>query len=94
MLVFGKLFCFHIFCDSITFVRISVWYKTLNSYRIYLLVVVVVVGVVVVVVVGIVTETIKPGASCSKLMMSLVNDLLKFQMAILQIHCHFLLKKM
>ena len=36
------------------------WYKTLNSYRIYLLVVVVVVGVVVVVVVGIVTETIKP----------------------------------
>ena len=26
-------------------------------------------------------------------MMSLVNDLLKFQMAILQIHCYFLLKK-
>ena len=25
--------------------------------------------------------------------MSLVNDLLKFQMAILQIHCYFLLKK-
>ena len=29
------------------------------------------------------------GASCSKLMMSLVNDSLKFQMAILQIHCYF-----
>ena len=28
-----------------------------------------------------------PGASCSKLTMSLVNDSLKFQMAILQIHC-------
>ena len=26
-------------------------------------------------------------------MMSLVNDSLKFQMAILQIHCYFLLKK-
>ena len=25
--------------------------------------------------------------------MSLINDLLKFQMAILQIHCYFLLKK-
>ena len=34
-----------------------------------------------------------PWASCSKLMMSLVNDSLKFQMAILQIHCYFLLKK-
>ena len=36
----------------------------------------------------------RPGASCSKLhvMMSLVNDLLKFQMAILRIHCYFLLK--
>ena len=33
------------------------------------------------------------GASCSKLTMSLINDLLKFQMAILQIHCYFLLKK-
>ena len=33
------------------------------------------------------------GASCSKLKMSLVNDSLKFQMAILQIHCYFLLKK-
>ena len=35
----------------------------------------------------------KPGASCSKLMMLLVNNLLKFQMAILQIHCYFLLIK-
>ena len=33
------------------------------------------------------------GASCLKLMMPLVNDSLKFQMAILQIHCHLLLKK-
>ena len=33
----------------------------------------------------------KPGPSCSKLMMSLFNDSLKFQMAILQIHCYFLL---
>ena len=33
------------------------------------------------------------GASCSKLTMSLVNHLLKFQTAILQIHCYFLLKK-
>ena len=33
------------------------------------------------------------GPSCSKLTMSLVNDSLKFQMAILQIHCYFLLKK-
>ena len=33
------------------------------------------------------------GPSCSKLTMALVNDLLKFQMAILQIHCYFLLKK-
>ena len=31
--------------------------------------------------------------SCSKLTMSLVNDSLKFQVAILQIHCCFLLKK-
>ena len=32
--------------------------------------------------------TIMPsGASCSKLTMSIVNDSLKFQMAILQIHC-------
>ena len=30
----------------------------------------------------------RPGASYSKLTMSLVNDSLKFQMAILQIHCH------
>ena len=29
------------------------------------------------------------GASCSKLTMLLVNDLLKFQMAIIQIHCYF-----
>ena len=35
----------------------------------------------------------KSGASCSKLTMSLVNDSLKFQMAILQIHSYFLLKK-
>ena len=35
----------------------------------------------------------RSGPSCSKLTMSLVNDSLKFQMAILQIHCHFLLKK-
>ena len=34
----------------------------------------------------------KPGPSCSKLTMSLVNDSLKFQMAISQIHCYFLLK--
>ena len=33
------------------------------------------------------------GASCSKLTTSLVNDSFKFQMAILQMHCHFLLKK-
>ena len=33
------------------------------------------------------------GASCSKLTTSLVNNSLKFQMAILQIHCYFLLKK-
>ena len=33
------------------------------------------------------------GLRCSKLTMSLVNDLLKFQMAIVQIHCYFLLKK-
>ena len=33
-----------------------------------------------------------PVPSCSKLMTSLVNDTLKFQMAILQIHCYFLLK--
>ena len=34
-----------------------------------------------------------PGASCSKLRMPLVNNWLKIQMAILQIHCYFLLKK-
>ena len=34
-----------------------------------------------------------PRPSCSKLTTSLVNDSLKFQMAILQIHCYFLLKK-
>ena len=34
----------------------------------------------------------RPGPSCSKLTMSLVSDSLKFQMAILQIHCYFLLK--
>ena len=34
-----------------------------------------------------------PGASCSELSMSLVKGLLKFQMAILQIHCYVLLKK-
>ena len=34
-----------------------------------------------------------PGSSCSKLTTSLVNDSLKFQMAILQIHCYFLLIK-
>ena len=33
------------------------------------------------------------GASCSKLTTSLVNVSLKFQTLILQIHCHFLLKK-
>ena len=33
------------------------------------------------------------GASCSKLTISLINDSLKFQMAILQIHCYFLVKK-
>ena len=38
-------------------------------------------------------DALQPGASCSKLTMSLVNDSLKFQMAILQIHCYFLLKK-
>ena len=35
---------------------------------------------------------IHSGASWSKLTMLLVNDLLKFQMAILQIQCYFLLK--
>ena len=37
----------------------------------------------------------RPGDSncCSELTMSLVSDLSKFQMAILQIHCYFLLKK-
>ena len=34
-----------------------------------------------------------PGPCCSKLTMSLVYNSLKFQMAILQIHCYFLLKK-
>ena len=38
-------------------------------------------------------DNCSPGASCSKLKMSLVNDSLKFQMAILQIRCYFLLKK-
>ena len=38
-----------------------------------------------------VTDT--SGASCSKLMTSLVNVSLKFQTLILQIHCYFLLKK-
>ena len=33
------------------------------------------------------------GASCSKFTTLLFNDSLKFQMAILQIHCNFLLKK-
>ena len=33
------------------------------------------------------------GTSCSKLRMLLVNDSLKFQMATLQMHCYFLLKK-
>ena len=33
------------------------------------------------------------GSSCSKLTTLLVNDLLKFQMAILQIHYYFLLIK-
>ena len=33
------------------------------------------------------------GPSCSKLTTSLVNVSLKFQTLILQIHCHFLLKK-
>ena len=35
----------------------------------------------------------RSGPSCSKLTTSLVNDSLKFQMAILQIHYYFLLKK-
>ena len=34
-----------------------------------------------------------PGASCSKLTMSLVNDSLNFQMAILQLHSYFCWKK-
>ena len=39
------------------------------------------------------TQTQHQGpAQCSKLTMSLINDLLKFQMAILQILCYFLLK--
>ena len=33
------------------------------------------------------------GPSCSKLTTSLVNDSLKFQTGILQIHCYFLLIK-
>ena len=36
---------------------------------------------------------LQSGPSCSKLTMSLVNASLKFKMAILQIHCLFLLKK-
>ena len=35
-----------------------------------------------------------PGHSCSKLTTSLVYDWLKFQMAILQIHCYFFVDKM
>ena len=35
----------------------------------------------------------KTGTSCSKLTMLLVCNSLKFEMAILQIHCYFLLKK-
>ena len=38
-------------------------------------------------------DNFSSGASCSKLTMSLVNDSLKFQMAILQIQCYFLLIK-
>ena len=38
-------------------------------------------------------EKFSTGPSCSKLMTLLVNDMLKFQMTILQIHCYFLLKK-
>ena len=34
----------------------------------------------------------KSGPSYSKLTMPLVNDSLKFQMAILQMHCYFLYK--
>ena len=33
------------------------------------------------------------GAGCSKLTLLLVNNSLKFQMTILQIHCHFFNKK-
>ena len=41
------------------------------------------------------SEVKKSGPRCSKLTMLLVNDLLKFQMVILQIHvhCYFLLEK-
>ena len=35
----------------------------------------------------------QPWPSCSKLTMSLVNDSLKFLMAIIQIQCYFWLKK-
>ena len=38
-------------------------------------------------------EMQKPGPSCSKLMTSLVNVLLKFQTLILQIHCYFFVEK-
>ena len=38
-------------------------------------------------------QVLQTGPSCSKLMTSLVNDSLKFQTLILQIHCYFLLKK-
>ena len=38
---------------------------------------------------GMVNQIYTPGPSCSKLTTSLVNDLLKFQMVILQIHCLF-----
>ena len=40
---------------------------------------------------GIVIVASRSGASCSKLMVSLVNDSLKFQMTILQIHVYTLL---
>ena len=38
-------------------------------------------------------KKIDTGSSCSKLTKLLVNDSLKFHMAMLQIHCYFLLKK-
>ena len=39
-----------------------------------------------------IVDKYSPGPSCSKLTTSLVNDSLKFQTLILQIHCYFLLK--